>query len=353
MATETIEFWWALRPRFKIGVITLISLAFFLSSCLSAKEDPEPPRCFKVEYSFIQPWGDHYSDSYEQWVNEFEQHKNFGIDQIVLQWTLWGTQIHSSPPTPQWFPTALRAAKKTGVKLWVGLHYDPQFIIKLKGNRVRTYLAQRSRESTALAKALISQMEALAFPADNFAGWYLSDEVDSKLLTNDFYYLFLSQYFLEVRQNLQILRGVPVAVSAYTGGNGDKQNLAFLWNQFMTATGINVLFNQDGVGAKLQTLSQAGDYNLLLSNYATKYGWNIIPVVELFNIKKSSNQFQTVSASPRQVIERMNEVEQNRDNPVAVFSLSSHVLQSKSPYKAQLEDLFKDNTIICHDQLPM
>ncbi|WP_083841574.1 DUF4434 domain-containing protein [Pseudovibrio sp. FO-BEG1] len=298
--------------------------------------------------SFIQPWGDEYFPNPGLWRSELLSHQRLGINEVVLQWTLWGTDVSQPVKLPMWVEAAIRGADESGTKIWFGLRYDPSFIEKLKQNG-STYLHQRLQETSRLAKALKSQILYVSSePNKIFAGWYISDEIDGELLLDSNLRKLVTRYTTQTRAILKSILPGPVAISGYTDLKSKPKKLAGHWDKLMSKSSMDILLLQDGLGAKLMEPYSSRSLHNAVSTAFRQQKHTVIPVVEIFEIDPRTADFKTIPTTVGTMKSRLKNVRFAPGNPVALFSLSSHVLKFDNKHSRDIETFLKQNAKVCN-----
>lgn len=311
-----------------------------------ARYDFGEKECIPIHMSFLQPWGDEYFPNLRLWRSEFLSHQRLGVDEVVLQWTMWGADLNKEITLPVWVEAAIMGADQAGAKIWFGLRYDPSLIENLK-NKGQPYLDARLHETKQIATALKSQMSYAANPSEVFAGWYISDEIDAALLQDNKLRKLLTQYMLETQAILNRILPGPVSISGYTNSTHEPKKLARLWDTLLDNTLVDVLLLQDGLGAKLMEPYSSRKLQRAISAQFKQHGHTVIPVVEIFEIDPRKPDFRTMPTTVGTMKRRLDNARFDPNQPVALFSLSSHILKYDNKHSRDIEEFLSKNAKTC------
>ncbi|WP_068319085.1 DUF4434 domain-containing protein [Polycladidibacter hongkongensis] len=299
--------------------------------------------CSPVKTSFIQPWLDTYSSDPIFWNNEMRAHNNMGVKRLVLQWVHWGHSKNERYHAPKWLVAALKAAERTGTKIWLGLRYDPHFIRGINGPDAKNYINQRLVDNFQITASIQRLLYEQEISPTTIAGWYIPDEIDAAMLLSKQTRLRLESYFRITRQMLNSNGDYPVAASGYTNLGERPKEVVHAISQFVANTGIRTVFGQDGVGAGLLQPKQSENLYRKIERRARIERWTFVPVVEIFNVDNASTEFRTLPASAEEVYQRL----ENQSDNVAVFSMAQHIIHAQGTNRDQLKALFENWSLNC------
>lgn len=348
-ARAAIAYFWVCRLLFRALPLAL-AFVLLLPSQIAPQghaADAASSECYEIRYSFLQPWGDQYFTDPEEWAAEFRQLRGHGVEHAILQWTLWGKEIYSNPTLPEWLPAALEAANDTGTQLWVGLRYDPELLENIKGYRAEDYMEWRLAEAEDAAALLGAYLQDHPTVRQAVAGWYIADEVDNTLLMQGAANELLTRFLSAQRQVMTTAVDMPVAVTSYASGDLPRNKLAQHLADFMDHTGASILFMQDSLGVALQSRKQAKTQFTALRELARERSWKVVPVVEIFDINQKDKSFSSLSVEATTALERIKLASQTVQEPLALFSVSVHVLHDASSNGKELSSLLRKNRLGC------
>ncbi len=349
MTVKPAEYLSDFKQTSRILLLGLCSLFLFtplLPLKTYAQQGPRLQECIPTRMSFIQPWDDEYFPNHELWHSEFLIHQRLGIDEIILQWTRWGDDLGEDIKLPAWLETAIIAADQSGAQIWFGLHYDPTFIENLK-DEGQPYLDRRLQQTRELASLLKAEISDLEDSDKIFAGWYIPDEIDSELLLDSKHRQLITHYTTQTRIALNEILPGPVAISGYTDLKNNPQKLAFHWHNLMAASSMDILLLQDGLGAKLMEPYSSRRLQRAINSAFHKQSHEVIPVVEIFEIDPRSIDFRTIPTSMNTMKSRLRNARFSDEQPVALFSLSSHILKFDNKHSRDIAEFLAGNAQAC------
>ncbi len=328
------------------GLFFLVLFAFMTPTKASTQRDLDSKECIPIKLSFIQPWGSDYFPNHQLWYSELLSLQRLGVDEVVFQWAVWGPELSQDIQLPVWMEAAVAQAKQSGTKIWFGLRYDPSFIEKLK-KEGQPYLNRRLKETRLLANALKAQIHHSTHPDEVFSGWYIPDEIDGRLLLDSKLRPLLTQYATQTRDVLREVLPGPVAISGYADLKVEPIKLASHWNNFMSRSSIDILFLQDGLGAKLMEPNSSRSLQRAISLAFRAQTHRVIPVIEIFEIDPRTVEFRTIPTTMNTLESRLENARSSPDQPVALFSLSSHVLRFDNKHSRDIEEFLAHNAQLC------
>jgi len=349
MTVKPAGFFSAYKQTFKLFLFGLFCLSLFTFLVIfkaHARQDSGAKECIPIRMSFIQPWGDEYFPSPRLWRSELLAHQRLGVDEVVLQWTLWGSDLQNKVELPLWLEAAIMGADEAGAKLWFGLRYDPSFIDKLRKDG-QGYLDKRLDETRKLAKAIQRQISYTSHPTEVFAGWYIPDELDGNLLLDSKLTQLITNYTKQTRAILNSILPGPVAISGYTDLKTIPRKLAAQWNKLMAKASMDILLLQDGLGAKLMEPYSSRNLQRAITAAFSTQDHTVIPVVEIFEIDPRTADFSTIPTTLGTMKSRLKNARFTPAQPVALFSLSSHILRHDNKHSREIKEFLSENAHIC------
>jgi len=316
--------------------------ALWLALSLVAQSTPAVSadcRSAPATVTFLQVWTDHAPWSEKDWSAHFGELAALGFEEVILQWsshadtTVLGDPSDGSNTVP--LAVLAKSARKAGVRLWLGLTYDPKFWSSLnRGSEVvASYLNRRlAREKIQIGR-LASQINEVDPAGDVFSGWYISDEIDDgkwRTSENDG---LVTQYLTLLREQLAQARPTwPVMISGFATGRMSPRGWAQSSEDLLGATKIEGFLFQDGVGAGHLTLEQSESYLKALETALAPPGRNFGVVIEIFRKLPSvdSGGFTAESASGDRVEKQLRQASCYGADPVVVFSAPEYLLGKES-----------------------
>ncbi|MEU4482341.1 DUF4434 domain-containing protein [Micromonospora sp. NPDC023966] len=217
--------------------------------------------------SFIQP------DLVDRWTDaqlraEMEMLARACIKEQVIQWT---ADTGTSPATriypssePQSTKTdvvgrILAAAQRQGIKVFLGLQTNNQWWNRYANDEA--WLDAEAAYANKLADDLWQKYGSTY--RDTIAGWYLSFEVDNWNFPSTVTWDRMASFYQTVGTHLnQLTTGMPVVISPFYNSSGglSADGWSQMWRQILSASDIDVIAMQDGVGAGHATTEQLPEW---------------------------------------------------------------------------------------------
>ncbi|MDF2096642.1 DUF4434 domain-containing protein [Aquibaculum arenosum] len=335
------------------GLLPLLFL-LLLAAALPAKAGcPAPPQGSFLQLYLDQgpPWEHTSAQALQRW-------KALGAQEIVLQWS-----AHGSPGDERFaliergaVQALLEAGAQAGVRIRLGLRYDPGLwdprnhdegrsadghtTVTAPPSELETYLARRLRDQEALVAALGPFANHLAF-----AGWYIADEIDDRNWTSPARRAVLNDYLADVADLLHsVAPGVDIAISGFSTGWMPPQEWAAFWTDLLTATGIDRLYFQDGIGAGHLEMTELPHYLPPLAEGLQQAGHGLSVVVELFGAGGQDEAFGP--ADPERVMQQLALAAVTRA-PTVSFALPHYADSEEGPRAARLAAALAELTANC------
>ena len=268
------------------------------------------------------------------WPTLMRDLNRFGIRELTLQWTSIGpTDFYAGRPgsaeTLPVLPAVLRAAHAAGLRVWVGLHQDPEWwsAASRPTEELDSWLARRLDDLDARLPALTAALATA--PPRTVAGWYVADELDDGTWQAPEREAALVRY---LRATIERLRRAapdrPVAISAFANGAQAPAEYAAQLRRVTAEAGIERLLIQDAVGAGKRTPAQARAVAQAVA--AALHGGTTLlgTVVELFDLRpapRRADEPATVPAPVPAILERLAATAGIGDLPATSFSHAHHL----------------------------
>ncbi|SEG96581.1 F5/8 type C domain-containing protein [Nonomuraea solani] len=223
--------------------------------------------------SFLQPGlGDTWSPA--TWDQELGYLTRACMSELVLQWTAdskAGTAVYPSALYGQSTATdvvgaALSAADRAGMTVYLGLQVNDDWWNTYANDPA--WLAGQAAVAKNLADDLWEKYRTHA----SLAGWYLSFEVDNWNFTTTASQNAMAAFYQEVADHLHALSpGKPVVISPFfnTAGGLTTAQWQSMWTSILTASPIDVIALQDGVGAGHASVGQLAAWFAATKNAIT------------------------------------------------------------------------------------
>lgn len=187
------------------------------------------------ERLFYQPQSSDAAITSAQWKDIWQQSLSNGVHTLIVQWTRYGEEDFGGETG--WLASALREADQQGLKLILGLSFDPHYYHNLPNNR--RFSAYWHQQLSQALKQYSRLTDAWQFDPE---GWYLPYELDDHLFRDSKTRRELEHQMKDFVAQLD----KPLHMSAFTGGLLSPAVNAE-WLSRLVSIGIN-LWWQDGRG---------------------------------------------------------------------------------------------------------
>lgn len=266
-------------------VILIVSLPYGFSAGRDTTESTADPGA--LQGTFLQLTSGHLEWKSEDWKHLFGFLTELGLRQIVVQWTVYDdvafytTAGPSATASPS-LETVLGLADESGMKVLVGLVYDPGFWEKIERDPdlVSVYLRRLRQRSLTVARDLAT----LVARYPSFAGWYLSEEIDDVNWLKPGARRVLFHHLQTLAGELRRVTppGGEIAISGFSNAHADPHLLERFWTELLRGTSIDLVFFQDGIGAAKMELDYLELYLKAIQNAVTATSRQLQVVVETF-----------------------------------------------------------------------
>jgi hypothetical protein len=278
----------------------------------------------------------------------FLELRRLGLSHVVIQWTVAGTKAFypsdtfESVPEPPLEPI-LELADEFGVGVRVGLAHDPQFWEKInldsRPGDVHAYLQWLRQRSATVAR----ELTPLVSRHRSFKGWFLTEEVDDVNWLSPERRTELRSFLSELRETLRSFgQSTSVAVSGFSNAYCDPSTLEAFWRELLSATRIDVLLFQDGIGTHKLELPYAALYLAAMKRAAAESGHSLGVVVELFEQvggpPLNDGPFKAVPASMDRLAQQLVLAGNASTAEVLAFSVPDYMVPAAGPQAQRLFD---------------
>jgi hypothetical protein len=278
-----------LVPAFLLAGLVLIS---FCQPAFCGGKEGRP----RFHATFLQLWDRHNDFSDSQWDDLCLGLKGFGVEEIILQWSLvterpflWRLSegrrnivpLDRVSPAPA-VQSVVRAAERTGLRVRFGLTHDPNWWgeIKSEARLVGVYLNRLWQDQHALAMSLNERFG----DSPSFAGFYVSQEIDDRTWLDGKKLDILSGHLQRLTGYLKEIKpDSSVAISCFFNGRVDPAHVTRFWRKMFSTAGLDFLYVQDGVGTGKLALNEVALYMHAVSAAAVGTEAEIRGIVEIFD----------------------------------------------------------------------
>ena len=286
---------------------------------------PAGAACQGLKGTFLQLTEAQIARPTAEWRQLFDELRTIGINTLFLQWTvldrkpLFRTAQHESAAnTP--LASILDLAAQSGIRVWFGLALDSSYWeeIKQTPELLRPYFHRRLQDLAGF----LDDLNATTAGAP-FAGWYIPDEIDDRTWLDPSKRAVLKRYLAETVALLKARRpGSKVAISGFSNSFADPDLLASFWADVISASGIELLLFQDGVGEGKVALENIGMYYGALDRAVRSVGAQLGAVVELFSLMPDGRRLPAVAGRIREQIAAANRL---TSFPAVAFSIPDYM----------------------------
>ena len=311
-----------------------ISLGGLLAGCFTEPDPACPSQTFLQIYQATQ------NDNKKDYSTIFRQTRSLGFDTVTLQWTSYDNvnfyhHTDASKITQTALPEIIRAACRAGIHLRLGLHHDSRFwqLSEKSLPELQTYFDTRLTDLESRLPDLRRLVDNADIPPDCIRGWYITDEIDDMTWQDKQRQNLLVKYLWS---NNRLLR------ESQPDQAMKPAQYARFWDKLILGGDIDVLFFQDGIGAKKLTLERAGPYIKALKKMAGKRRRTLMVVVELFDSQVGSDEEQVLSAAaPGRVEQQLRLLATAGIHDAAVFAAEPYLMHANAPGSQQLEKFWR------------
>ncbi len=308
---------------------------------------PAGAACQGLKGTFLQLTEAQIARPTAEWRQLFDELRTIGINTLFLQWTvldrkpLFRTAQHESANTP--LASILDLAAQSGIRVWFGLALDSSYWeeIKQTPELLRPYFHRRLQDLAGF----LDDLNATTAGAP-FAGWYIPDEIDDRTWLDPSKRAVLKRYLAETVALLKARRpGSKVAISGFSNSFAGPDLLASFWADVISASGIELLLFQDGVGEGKVALENIGLYYGALDRAVRSVGAQLGAVVELFSLMPDGRRLPAVAGRIREQIAAANRL---TSFPTIAFSIPDYMSHLAGRQAGDLLSNFLASQKGCH-----
>ena len=270
------------------SILAVAMTVLMIQTGSSAMARTWPESCPRLTGTFIQPLLEQGSWTQNDWNALMAELDAVGVETLYLQWTQLdrfnifeeGSRQDLAAPI---INRVLAAAEAYGIKLWLGLVYDPGYWgrIRQEAPLVEVYL----RRHRVANLELVQRLHDAAGASPAFAGWYITEEIDDVTWQDVAKKNLLIQHLAATVADIRtVTPDTPIAISGFTSATLDPAALADFWFDLLNQSGINVFLMQDGYGVHQGRIlpEDMTIYMQSLRDAAHAAGADFAVVVELF-----------------------------------------------------------------------
>lgn len=325
-----------------------------LTPSATAADDPVSCVTQNAKSTFLQLWRSHAEWTGSQWDALFNELRELGFNEIIVQWSTYGNVSFFPDPRAE-FETAaclerfIMAAGRIGFRIQLGLQYDPAFWQRIDSSKQITgYLKQRLEIITQSLDALLAVSERSDPGKTIVHGWYISDEIDDVHWQDPEKRSALTAYLKALRRHLVQKRSHwPIAISGFSNRVLSPDQLAAFWKKQLIDTGIDTFLFQDGIGAEKLRPADLPAYLSALTSALKESESTLGVVVELFEIKTPAPEFQTQSATFERIAHQLQLADTYGQRDITVFSAPDYLAGNSSMQTQELNRQWRADRAAC------
>jgi len=294
-------------------------------------EEPSPPA--RLQGTFIQLLNVHGEWADENWCELFGYFRQLRLSQLVVQWTVYEetafypSQDFKTVANPP-LETILHLADGAGMKVLVGLAYDPKFWERIRRHPalVEVYLRRLQFRS----KSVASQLTPVVRKHPSFQGWYITEEVDDTNWVEPEARDILFQYLRGITSHLhEITPGTKVALSCFLNGHCDPRAFEEFWKALLGSASVDVVLFQDGIGAGKLEFEYLHLYLAAMRKATEAHSRELQVVVEIFRqvggAPFNDERFKVVPTTLERVNRQVELAARYSSSPLIAFSIPEYM----------------------------
>lgn len=310
----------------------------------------------QAKRSFLQLWLAHAEYSPAQWDALFQGLAHHGFSEIIVQWSSYGPVSFFSDTRPgrkpaECLPALIAAARRAKCKLWIGLHYDPEFWRHIeKESGLVSYLESRDKFFISSLPLLLNLVQTTDPAGDTVAGWYIADEIDDLNWQSLARQTALLKYLDAVSSRLHAAAPqFPILISGFVNGRMAPAEWSTLVKRILTDTAVQVFLLQDAIGTGKMTVERLQPYLQAMQQSLPNPASRFTIVVEIFSMAADSEE-NTQAGPFARIVEQLKAAALTSRLPLTVFSAPDHLLDYRRPGSQTLSQQWLNDRTGCHDE---
>jgi hypothetical protein len=265
------------------GALFLFLVPAWLCTIAQASERQPEKSSMRLTGTFLQLGTHHNAWTEARWSELFDYFHRLQLSQVILQWTVSDEAVFydSTGKAESPLNRILPIAARRGIDVWVGLYHDPRYWSRIGAHpeAAALYLRQLRSKSLAIARDLAPLLRQHC----NFAGWYLSEEIDDVNWLGPAARQALLNHLKLTSDGLHGLTPAGrVSISTFSNARVSPARFRAFWTDVFRASSIDLVLLQDGVGVNKLELKELPIYAGALATAAGETGRECGVVVELF-----------------------------------------------------------------------
>jgi hypothetical protein len=299
-----------------------------------------PPR---LTATFIQLLDNHRTWNSEQWNTLFDYLENLGIDEAIIQWSVFNGRPFYGKPENDTLSTVLRIAEQRKMHVWIGLVHDQEYWARIQktDGPLRDYLNASRNAMRLAAEELIACLDK----SSNISGWYITQEIDDISFIPEEKRHILANHLKKLSVSLrQVAPSFNIAISGYTNLNAAPDALGEFWSEIIEDTSIDTVYFQDGIGVRGASWKVLETYYRTMMQALRRQDRRLRIVVELFEQVDGSpiNElpFQAIPASWERIQKQIRLAAKYSTGNLAAFSIPEYATPMGGQQAEQLYQSF-------------
>ncbi len=317
----------------------------------SRRSELLPCHTLAVTRTFLGVSADQLGWSEHDWLTRFEDLRSLGFSEVILEYSSSNELelfVRSMPQNEDRSPIAAmtRAASKTGVRVWMGLHRDRFNLadanVDADAGELSDQIELRLHKIEDRLYPLLLSMLSADPNRSVYRGWYMPDVVDSESWIDPDTIDQMTQYLYGLKSMLERLQpDWPVMMSAVLNNNEvDPEHLIQSWERLASAAGVNVFLfevSESAQSGAANAVSWSGEdlaadtdmdvasrWLKLVSGALEHEHMNVGATIRLFSRTEDGEQVRAASFSDLR--QSLNRVRQFGREPLTVSPIPRHLL---------------------------
>lgn len=342
--------------------VALLSLVLWLISALTLVLVLTKGACAEAcitkgaTRTFLQLWRKDSQRDVAQWNQRFENLSNLGFTEVIVQWSSYGATSFYGDSTsgressPSLSPL-IKAANRHKTRIWLGLHYDPDFwqAIAGKNRDVEAYFQTRLSEMESRWPSLRRMLNKADPKQEVVKGWYISDEIDDVNWQSPKRSNMLQTYLKSLRQKLsREKKSWPVLISGFSNGAMPPEKWSLFWERLLQKTDIDGFLFQDGIGAKKLALAELEPYLKFLADKMDGTDLTFSVIVEVFQLMESRDNAAIMrAANISRITKQLALARKYGVLPITLFSAPDYMIDQSDANNRKLFDAWRRDISAC------
>lgn len=304
----------------------------------------------------MQLWRSDAQRTSIQWDQWFAHLDLLGFTEIIVQWSSYGPVSYYTVGEPDRenslsLEALIQAARRHRKRLWLGLHYDPDFWSAIGKDHAGLvgYLDSRLAAMAQCLPDLLHTLETADPRREVVIGWYISDEIDDQNWHEPMRRKALFDYLAALRRMLRkVEKDRPILISGFSNGKSPPAQWSAFWKALLQKTRIDGFLFQDGIGAGKLTLQELEPYLQSFSDTFARSAFMFGVVVELFEIEEQITSPPRLHAAAfERIAGQLALARRFGSLPVTVFSAPDYLVPAAGEPSEQLYNAWRADTATC------